>query len=103
MTVSGMYLQTWLHSFYPERPDLVAELQSIAAELQGHLERPRLGWKYACMTAIFGWKSAKRAQRVFSQMRSALTMYLDEWMYRFEKRRSQARSVVDTINPSPKN
>ena len=97
------YLQTWFQNFYPERPDLVAELQSIAAELHGHLEEPRLGWKYAWMKPIFGWKSTKRARRVFSQMRSALMMYLDKWMYRFEKRRSEAGPVADTIISSPKN
>src|SRR5258708_1591981 len=31
------YMQTWFHSCYPERPDLVAELQSMAAELTGRL------------------------------------------------------------------
>ena len=97
------YLQTWFHNFYPERPDLVAELQRIAAELHGHLEEPRLGWKYALMKPIFGWESAKRAQRVFSQMRSAPIMYLDKWMYRFEQRRSETRPVADTISRSPKN
>jgi len=97
------YLQTWFHNFYPERPDLVAELQSIAAELHGHLEEPRLGWKYALMKPIFGWKSAKRAQRVFSQMRSAPMMCLDKWMYRFEKRRSKMGPVAETMNRSSKN
>jgi glycosyltransferase involved in cell wall biosynthesis len=96
------YLQTWFHNFYPERPDLVAELEGVAAELQGHLEEPRLGWKYACMTPIFGWKSTKRAQRVFSQMQSALMMYLGERMYRLKKRRSEERPIADTIGPFPK-
>ena len=97
------YMQNWFHGFYPERPDLVAELQSMAAEVHGHLEEPRLGWKYALMTPIFGWESTKRAQRVFSQMRSALTVYLDKLMYRVEKRRSEAGPGAHTISPSPKN
>ena len=32
------YLQTWSDQFYPERPDMFAELQALAAELQGRLE-----------------------------------------------------------------
>ena len=30
------YLQNWYHHFYPERPDIVAELQSVAGQLEGH-------------------------------------------------------------------
>jgi glycosyltransferase involved in cell wall biosynthesis len=97
------YMQNWFHNFYPERPDLVAELQSMAAEVHGHLEEPRLGWKYALMTPIFGWKSAKQAQRVFSQTRSALMVYVDKCMYRLEKRRSEAGPVADATGPSSKN
>ena len=41
------YMQNWYHNFYPERPDIVAELQALAAQLDGSLEAPRLRWKYA--------------------------------------------------------
>src|SRR5271170_449158 len=37
-----VYMQNWLDQFYPERPDIVAELQALAAQLQGQLELPRL-------------------------------------------------------------
>src|SRR5215470_14389949 len=43
------YMQAWYDHFYPERPDLAAELQGMAAEVQGRLEAPRLRWKYAWM------------------------------------------------------
>ena len=56
------YLQNWYGAFYPERPDIVAELQALAAQLQGHLEAPRLRGKYAWMKPMFGWKAAKWAQ-----------------------------------------
>lgn len=78
------YLQTWYENFYPERADLVAELQEIAAQLHGHLEEPCLRWKYAWMKPIFGWKAAKRAQRVFPEMKSALIMSFDKIMYQLE-------------------
>jgi glycosyltransferase involved in cell wall biosynthesis len=97
------YLQTWFQAFYPERPDLVAELQSMAAELHGHLEEPRLGWKYGWMKPIFGWKSTKQTQRAISQMKSTLTMYLDKWMYQLEKRHSETNAISETSSSSPKN
>jgi GT2 family glycosyltransferase len=98
-----IYLQTWFHAFYPERPDLVAELRSMAAELHGHLEEPRLGWKHALMKPIFGWEFTKRAQRVFSRIRSAPVVYLDKWMYQLEKRRSDSDPVPGAVSPSSKN
>ena len=35
------YLQNWYHHFYPERPDIAAELQSLAEQLHGALREPR--------------------------------------------------------------
>jgi glycosyltransferase involved in cell wall biosynthesis len=97
------YLQTWYENFYPERPDLIAELQSLAEQNQGHLEEPRLRWKYAWMKPIFGWKVAKRAQRLFPQMKSALLMHLDKIMYRLETREGLAAHANKSISASEKN
>jgi glycosyltransferase involved in cell wall biosynthesis len=78
------YIQNWLEFFYPERPDLVEQLQSLAAELGGHLQEPRLRWKYAWMKAIFGYEAAKRAQMVLPQMRASVVRGLDRAMYKLE-------------------
>jgi glycosyltransferase involved in cell wall biosynthesis len=78
------YMQTWFDLFHPERPDIVAELQALAAELQGHLAPPRLRWKYAWMKPIFGWKTAKRAQMILPQLKVSLARGWDKAMYRRE-------------------
>jgi len=96
------YLQTWYENFYPERPDLVAELQGLAGQLHGHLEEPRLRWKYAWMKPIFGWKIAKRAQRVLPQMKSALVMHLDKIMYRLETREGLAAHATKPMKVAQK-
>ena len=80
------YMQNWFDQFYPERPDIVAEFQGMAAQLQGHLEVPRLRWKYAWMKPIFGWKAAKRAQRALPQLKVSLVRSWDKAMYRLEGR-----------------
>ena len=82
------YMGTWLENFYPERPDLVAELQSVAAELGGKLDQPRLHWKYAWMKPIFGRWVAKRAQIKLPQLRASTDRHWDKVMYRFENRRA---------------
>ena len=78
------YMQNWYDNFYPERPDIMAELQALAAQLQGHLEAPRLRWKYAWMKPMFGWKAAKWAQRALPQLKASCIRHCDKAMYRLQ-------------------
>jgi glycosyltransferase involved in cell wall biosynthesis len=78
-----VYLQTWYHHFYPERSDLVAELQNLATQLQGHLVEPRLRWKYAWMKPVFGWNAAKSAQTALPEIRKMVARNLDNIVYKF--------------------
>jgi glycosyltransferase involved in cell wall biosynthesis len=80
------YMRNWLISFYPERPDIVQELQCLASELQGHLEVPHLRRKYAWMRPIFGWTVAKWAQTVLPRLQYSLVNRWDEVMFRLESR-----------------
>jgi len=88
------YMQTWYHIFYPERPDIVAELQALATELQGHLEVPRLRWKYAWMEPMFGRKSAKWAQNMLPQLKASCFMYCDKAIFRLQEGRAAANLRV---------
>ena len=81
------YLQTWYENFYPERPDIVAELQGLAEQLHGHLEEPRLRWKYAWMKPVFGWKTAKWAQQALPQLKASLVRQCDKLAYTLESHR----------------
>jgi glycosyltransferase involved in cell wall biosynthesis len=78
------YMQNWYHNFYPERPDLVEELQSLAAQLGGTLEVPRLRWKYAWLKPAFGWGAAKSAQFRLPQLKASLARQCDKAMFRWE-------------------
>src|SRR5262249_36062090 len=40
------YLQNWLIDFYPERPDIVTQAETLARDLGGALHAPRVSWKY---------------------------------------------------------
>jgi len=81
------YLQNWYPCFYPSRPDIVAELQNLAAELKGRLETPALRWKYAWMKPALGWKAAMWAQRTLPQIKSSLRRRWDKTMYELENSR----------------
>jgi glycosyltransferase involved in cell wall biosynthesis len=78
------YLQDHFSDFYPERPDLVAELQRLAAELQGSLQEHRLRRKYAWMGPIFGWKVAKNAQLLLPEIKGMVFKYCDKAMFKLE-------------------
>ena len=77
------FLQTKSIYFYRDRPDILAELQALAAQLQGHLKVPRLRWKYAWMEPLFGWKAAKWAQTEIPHMKASLVRRWDKAMMEF--------------------
>jgi len=77
------YLQNWFGNFYPDRPDLVEELQSLAAQLGGRLEPPRLPRKYAWMKPILG-NGARRAQTTLPQLKASCLRQWDQFMFRME-------------------
>jgi glycosyltransferase involved in cell wall biosynthesis len=95
-----IYLQTWFDNFYPDRPDIVSELQAVATELGGHLEIPRLRWKYAWMEPIFGLDAAKNAQMVLPQMKASVIRSWDKAMYKLEARKVAAGPAIGTGNVS---
>jgi glycosyltransferase involved in cell wall biosynthesis len=80
-----IYLQNWYHHFCAGRPDLVQELQKMAGELNGHLEEPRLAWKYAWMKPIVGLKMAKSAQMALPLLKATCIRHWDRLMYTLEE------------------
>ena len=80
------YLQTNFTYYYPERADLVRELEAMAVELGGQLEAPRLLWKYAWLQRPFGWSFAKRAQTFLPRVKWSLVSNWDRVLYSLEKR-----------------
>jgi glycosyltransferase involved in cell wall biosynthesis len=78
------YLQNWYPTFYPERADIVGEMQNLAAQFGGHLEEPRLRWKFAWMKPVFGWRIAKRAQSELPHLKLSCIRCFDKAMYKLE-------------------
>ena len=96
-------MQNWLDQFYPERPDLIEELQRLASLFQGRLEMPRLRWKYAWIEPIFGWKAAKSAQRVLPQLKASLLGRYDGAMYKLENREVVASKTANVRRVTQEN
>lgn len=81
------FLQNWLMTFYPGRPDIVAEATRMARELGGALAPPKLSWKYSWIRRLFGWPAAKHAQQVLPRARFAVEMSVERALARVEGRR----------------
>lgn len=82
------YLQTSYGVFYPERPDLVRELNGMAADLGGCLRPPALRRKYAWMRPLCGPNAARWAQRNLPQYKAAWIRSWDRMMHQLETRRA---------------
>lgn len=87
------YMQNWLEDFYPDRPDIIAELRSMAAALGGRLDPPRLRWKYAWIEPVLGRRAAKQAQITLPGCKATLIRNWDLMMYRLERRRAFHQDV----------
>jgi glycosyltransferase involved in cell wall biosynthesis len=92
------YLQAWLPFFYPERLDLVAQLQEAAVALQGHLTLPELPWKYRWIQKLFGWKFAKRTRMAYNRSKSAVLRNWDKAWFQLEVRRQENARTMLTAN-----
>jgi glycosyltransferase involved in cell wall biosynthesis len=78
------YIQNWLNLFYPERPDLVEEMQRVAGDLGGKLQMPRLSWKYSWIESIFGMELGWRAQILLPQLKWSFLRLCDRVLFRME-------------------
>ncbi len=75
------YLQNYMLDFCPERPDIVEQMEQMAASLGGRLEAPRASWKYYWIQKMFGWGTAKRALILLPSLKSTVIRHYDKIMY----------------------
>lgn len=80
------FLQNWMEFFYPERLDIFGQAEEMAKNLGGQLEAPRLSWKYSWIRALFGWRTARRAQLFLRNLRWSLVRSWDKTLFRIENR-----------------
>jgi glycosyltransferase involved in cell wall biosynthesis len=78
------YIQGESLYFYPERPDIFKQAGQLAIDLGGHLEVPRLSWKYSWIQKVFGWTAAKRTQLYYNQLKSSVMRSWDSALFRLK-------------------
>lgn len=79
------YLQNWLGFFYPERRDLIDQMQEVANELGSKLSMPCLPRKYSWIGSIFGAKIAWKAQLLLPRLKWSLLRFCDKVIFRMAR------------------
>jgi glycosyltransferase involved in cell wall biosynthesis len=98
------FLDDSLINFFPERPDIVQELEKLAESLGGRLSVPRLRRKYAWLRPFLGWRLAKQVQNVLPEIKASAATSWDYGMYKWanwrrgDGRKSSAESRFETTN-----
>jgi glycosyltransferase involved in cell wall biosynthesis len=80
------YLQRNFIYFYPERPEIISQLEQLARALGGKLQPPRLSWKYAWIRVAFGWGPAKRCETLLPEVKWLVLKTWDKVLYRLRGR-----------------
>lgn len=76
------YLQTWLPVFYPERPDLIDRMKSLAESIGAELNTPPdISAKYALIDGVFGRVAAKRAHLQYNAGKTFVMRSFDRILY----------------------
>ena len=78
------YMQNYLINFYPQRPDIIEQMRTLAGELGGQLSMPSLSWKYRWIQQLLGWDFAKRAQFVLRNVKWSLIVRWDKSLFQLE-------------------
>jgi len=78
------YLQNWSFNFYPDRMDIVREMEAIALEFGGELKAHKFSWKYSWLNSMFGMAAARWAERVLPATKAAFFRYVDKVMYKLQ-------------------
>jgi glycosyltransferase involved in cell wall biosynthesis len=83
-SASVNYLQKYMFDFHPERPDIIRQMQELAASLGGFLTTPKAPWKYYWIQKTFGWSAAKRLQFALPAARHSVCRSWDKLVHGVE-------------------
>jgi hypothetical protein len=78
------FLQNFMPYFYPEKSELLEEINKLATQLGGKLVPPRLGWKSELMGRVFGPKRGKEGMIALRKLKMAALVKWDSVMYRLD-------------------
>ena len=75
------YLQSSMWRFCQEEPAFLERFYSLAKELGGTLQPPKISWKYYPIKQVFGWSAANKAMRNWRRMKAIVHKEVDRFLY----------------------
>jgi glycosyltransferase involved in cell wall biosynthesis len=75
------YLESWLPHFYPERRDLVEEMNQLAASVGAELKPAFINPKYAVIDDLFGRRAAKMVQLQYNNRKKLILRSWDKLVF----------------------
>ncbi len=82
------YMENWLTCFYPDRAELIEQMQSMARNLGGELQMPHLPWKYSWIESLFGLRTGRRAQILLPRVKWSLLRTCDKALFHVSRRQA---------------
>ena len=74
-------LQRELPFLYPEKRELLHEINDLANKLGGTLQTPEISWKYYLVKELFGWKAAKETMSYWARVKTKAKRNWDKLLY----------------------
>lgn len=82
------YLQSSMWHFCREDQAFLERFYSLAKELGGSLQDPKVTWKYYPIKQVFGWNAANKAMRNWRRMKAIVHKEVDRVLYKMSVRRT---------------
>lgn len=91
------YLRASQILFYPNKLNIIQEMEELATKLGEPLGPPRLSWKYSWIKRTFGWKVAKNVQQRLLRFRYSTEKRFDYAVFQIEKKSGKLASGVSQV------
>lgn len=95
------FLQNNIIYFYPEYPDILAEMYEIARKAGGELYSPELSWKFAWLPPLVGWRAAKRLAQAGHKLRWGAWAKWDKLLYDADVKLAEIDQLPSRTHPEP--
>jgi len=82
------YLQSSMWRFCQEEPAPLERFYSLAKELGGTLQPPKISWKYYPIKQVFGWRAANQAMRNWRRIKAIVHKEVDRFLCNKSARRT---------------
>ena len=79
------YLQNRLLYLYPDNPEILEKMESLAKELGGILSMPEVGWKLFAAKKVLGWRRTIILRDIEYKIKNSIYKSIDKVLYNVDR------------------